>query len=235
MNNASEAVKYINSEELTTSNCVKIGNSANKLVVSFSSNGHDGFERKGTLMNLRDKRTDFDVLYLRNRNQWFLGELLGPGTNSRHTLDFLKKEFSRYDKVICTGFSAGGYASILYGSLLGVSDVVVVEPQTDLDYVVKKFEPMSKIELPGNKYLQKKELTKIKSVMSPRLMNCRNILKSDVRYHYFTRGDNNLPSKFELILHGDYHYDQIKNFPTVKKYFNGNPFAKLIECLDCIG
>ena len=31
LNNASEAVKYINSEELTTTNCVKIGNSANKL------------------------------------------------------------------------------------------------------------------------------------------------------------------------------------------------------------
>ena len=59
MNNASEAVKYINSKELTTTNCVKIGNSANKLVVSFASNGHDGFEQKESLMREKYKRRDY--------------------------------------------------------------------------------------------------------------------------------------------------------------------------------
>ena len=78
-------------------------------------------------MKLKYERNDFDVLYLRNQNKWYLGGLNGIGKNINHTIAFLKKEFAKYDKVICIGNSAGGYASLLFGSLLKVNKVIAIE------------------------------------------------------------------------------------------------------------
>ena len=50
---------------------VKVGNNSKNLIVSFASNNHDGFDMKTSLMELKFKRNDFDVLYLRNRGYWY--------------------------------------------------------------------------------------------------------------------------------------------------------------------
>ena len=99
------------------------------------------FQRKTSLLELREKRNDFDVLYLRNRGKWNIGGLKGIGKNINHTIAFLKKEFAKYDKVICVGGSAGGYASLLFGSLLQVDSVVAMDAQTDLNYLIDRLSP----------------------------------------------------------------------------------------------
>ena len=118
MDNYENAIAYIEAQEATEISYVKIGNNNKKLIVSFAGNRHGGFERKKSLIKLKYQRNDFDVLYLRNQNKWYLGGLNGIGKNINCTIAFLKKEFSKYDKVLCTGISAGGYASLLFGSLL---------------------------------------------------------------------------------------------------------------------
>jgi hypothetical protein len=50
--------------------------------------------------------------------------------NIPETVEYLKKEIRPYKRVIFMGISSGGYAAILFGSLLGVSDVLAFIPQT---------------------------------------------------------------------------------------------------------
>ena len=133
------AMKHIEAHEATKISYVKVGNNNKKLIVSFSAYKTDAqdsfFERKQSLMRLKYKRNDFDVLFVRNKNNWYIGGLTGIGRNINHTIAFLKKEFIKYDNILCTGYSMGGYASLLFGSLLNVTEVIAIEPQTDLEYI----------------------------------------------------------------------------------------------------
>jgi hypothetical protein len=48
------------------------------------------------------------------------------------TVDYLKNEIKSYKNVIFLGSSSGGYAAILFGSLLNVTSVLAFRPQTIL-------------------------------------------------------------------------------------------------------
>lgn len=50
--------------------------------------------------------------------------------NIDETVDYLKNEIKNYKNVIFIGVSSGGYASILFGSLLNVKYVLAFIPQT---------------------------------------------------------------------------------------------------------
>jgi hypothetical protein len=50
--------------------------------------------------------------------------------NIDETLHYLKNEISNYKNVICLGVSSGGYAAILFGSLLNINYVLAFIPQT---------------------------------------------------------------------------------------------------------
>ena len=56
----------------------------------------------------------------------------GISHNIDETVDYLKDKFKGYERVICLGASAGGYAAILFGSLLNVDTVIAFIPQTKL-------------------------------------------------------------------------------------------------------
>jgi hypothetical protein len=56
----------------------------------------------------------------------------GISNNIDETVDYLKDKFKGYERVICIGASAGGYAAILFGSLLNVDTVIAFIPQTTL-------------------------------------------------------------------------------------------------------
>ena len=212
MVNYEDAMKYIEQQETTDISYVKIGNNNKKLIVNFASNQHDGFERKTSLMHLKYKRNDFDVLYLRNQRKWYLGGLKEIGKNINCTIAFLKKEFAKYDKVLCIGQSAGGYASLLFGSLLNVNCVITIDAQTHLQYCVDNL---------SDRFLGKQNLTK-------RLKQCpvtwskynkiSNVLNNNVSYNVYYKGDEKTKHDRDLVLHGDHHYDEIKNFPTVSKF-----------------
>ena len=222
MDNYKDAMQYIETQEATEISYVKIGDNNKKLVVSFASNAHTGFEQKKSLMQLKYQRNDFDVLYFRNKDKWYLGGLNGIGKNINHTIAFLKKEFSKYDKVLCNGFSAGGYASLLFGSLLKVNKVITINAQTDLEYVNNKLnifaERANECPITWNKY------NKIV-----------NVLNDVVSYNVYYEEDDHWQThhkRFEfmnLVLHGNYHYNEINHFPTVSKFNSEEEVIPLIE------
>lgn len=227
MNNYDDAIKYIEQQEATDISYVKVGNNSKNLIVSFGHNGNPNlnfFPRKTSLMELKYQRNDFDVLYLRNQNKWYLGGLKGIGKNINHTIAFLEKEFSKYDKVLYTGGSAGGYASLLFGSLLKVNKVITFNAQTDLQYCVDN--------LPDG-YLGKQNLinrSKQCPVTWKKYNKIVNILNENVLYNVYYKGDENTGKiESDIVLHGDYQYDQIKHFPSVSKFNLKTDVIPLIE------
>lgn len=50
--------------------------------------------------------------------------------NIDETIDYLRNEIKNYKNVICLGVSSGGYAAILFGSLLNINYVLAFIPQT---------------------------------------------------------------------------------------------------------
>lgn len=140
--NYEDAIEYLNEQEKTSIDYCKIGSGSKNLIVSFSCAYVNWYERKSSILQLKYDRNDFDVLYLKSPGTWYLGGIRGVGKNVNNTISFLKSEFSKYEKVICIGISAGGYASILYGSLLKAHYVIATRPQTDLDYTISNCSPV---------------------------------------------------------------------------------------------
>jgi len=227
MDNYENAIAYIEEQEATNISYVKVGNNSKKLIVSFASNAHDGFERKSSLMKLKYPRNDFDVLYLRNRYQWYLGGLNGIGKNINHTLAFLKKEFAKYDKQLCVGNSAGGYASILFGSVCNANTIIAITPQTDLEYAIANCSP-TKTEFESEEFecfireptLASLGESKIISFQSfDKYKNLKNVITPNVNY-YIVCEDTDHGN------HGKHHCDNLSEFENVYVgvYETGNPF-----------
>ena len=223
MDNYENAMKHIEAQEATEISYVKVGDNSKNLIVCFASNGHDGFERKTSLMKLRFEKNNFDVLYLRNRHQWYMGGLNGVGKNINHTLAFFKKEFATYNKVLCIGGSAGGYASLLFGSLLKVNKVISINAQTDLQYCVRYL----KEKHPGKLNLIKR--SKECPATWSKYNNVVNLLNEDVVYYVLEAENRTWNNNSDFILHGCYHYDIIKHCPSVNKFNSKNDVILLIE------
>lgn len=71
----------------------------------------------------------------------------GITNNIDETVEYLKNEIQKYKKIIFIGVSSGGYAAILFGSLLNITNVVAFMPQTILrnkQNVDEKYRDISK-------------------------------------------------------------------------------------------
>lgn len=106
------------------------------LVVVFASNNNPRrsviFEWQRSFSKEKDN-ANYDVLFFRDQSKkWYIGGVPGIGKNITHTTAFLKKQIESYDNVIFMGVSAGGYASILYASILNIDATFAFIPQTDL-------------------------------------------------------------------------------------------------------
>lgn len=107
------------------------------LVVSFSGLKQNpeavpGFSLRRTFTGLPVKK-----LYLRDLHRaWFLRGLRGVTSNVGETVDFLRAEAASVHarRVILTGYSLGGFAALLYGSLLDADEVHAISPQTFLSF-----------------------------------------------------------------------------------------------------
>ena len=74
---------------------------------------------------------NYSSLYLIDRNQcWYHKGLKGRTHDIPSTIRFLRKKIRRYSEVTFIGVSMGGYAAILFGSLLNVKNVISFIPQT---------------------------------------------------------------------------------------------------------
>lgn len=227
MDNYENAIAYIQEQEATEISYVKVGDNRKNLIVSFASNGHDGFERKTSLMKIRFKKNNFDVLYLRNRHQWYLGGLKGIGKNINHTIAFLRRHFAKYDKVVCTGDSAGGYASLLFGSLLKVNKVITTNAQTDLDYVVEKLPTKTQGHKTAktNLQLRKKQCCHTWNKYN----KLANVLNQTTKYYVTYENQKRRTPLYEKVLHGKYHYNLIKHCPSVSKFNSKKDVILLIK------
>ena len=103
------------------------------LVISFA--GHDrmfGLIPRFEFVNFMETRFKnisrhfYTDKYLNSYNQG-IHEITN---NIDETIDYLRNEIKNYKNVICLGVSSGGYAAILFGSLLNINYVLAFIPQT---------------------------------------------------------------------------------------------------------
>lgn len=113
-----------------------------KLIIGFAGlppknnkNSYE-FQFKRSLLFKEDLLAD--VLLLKDPDRmWYLNGIPGIASNFKNTLTFIRNLCKSYKKVICVGFSMGGYASILYGSLIeNVISVFAFEPQINLNFII---------------------------------------------------------------------------------------------------
>lgn len=69
--------------------------------------------------------------------QWYLAGINQHINTPDKFLDFLKEETKGYE-LITIGSSAGGYAAILYGSLLHAKQVLAFNPQVEIESLLKR-------------------------------------------------------------------------------------------------
>lgn len=72
-------------------------------------------------------------LFLRDLEKaWYLRGLFGVTKNVQDTAEFLRNEIisAAAERVVMTGYSLGGFAALLYGTMLGVDEVLAFSPQT---------------------------------------------------------------------------------------------------------
>jgi predicted esterase YcpF (UPF0227 family) len=80
-----------------------------------------------------------DLIFFIDKNQcWYHKGIDGITSNIDETVEYLNKLLinkginERYKKILFMGISAGGYASILFGSLCNVNNVIAFIPRTKL-------------------------------------------------------------------------------------------------------
>ena len=78
------------------------------------------------------KRKNDSIFYVDYNQCWYHKGIKDITTNIDETVDYLNKVITRkpYKKIIFMGVSAGGYASILFGSLCNVTNVISFIPRT---------------------------------------------------------------------------------------------------------
>lgn len=86
------------------------------------------FEFSGYLSKIASK---FDrKFYVDPRKSWYQYGVPEISSNLDEFIQYLKRVIQPYEKIIFIGASAGGYASILFGSILNIDTVIAFVPQT---------------------------------------------------------------------------------------------------------
>mgnify|MGYP000246397858 CR=1 FL=1 len=109
--------------------------SSKTLIVSFAGHGlkYGGVPRIEFATFLKHHFPHIDAQFYVDYNcKSYHQGIQGVSKNIEETVEHLKHKFENYDGVICLGASAGGYAAILFGSLLNVDSVIAFIPQTIL-------------------------------------------------------------------------------------------------------
>jgi hypothetical protein len=122
-------------QKMTTKGYLDIFKGSQTLIVAFAGHGlkvslNPIFEFKNFLTKTYP---DTDLLFLKDdRHKWYTKGIVGISTDVMSTLEFLRKRIKNYKNVVFIGSSAGGYAAILFGSLLHVHTILAFRPQTKL-------------------------------------------------------------------------------------------------------
>jgi len=202
--NLSDKLNKIQEVENSGLGVCHIVNGANNLVVSFASVNHNGFERKKSLVRMSEE-IDIDILYL--RGGWYIGGVSGIGKKVDDAISYFKDIFSKYEKIICVGSSAGGYGAILYGSLLNVDVVVAYIPQTDLEICRQN------LRNPSYRHLSKLDCYS-------KYSNLKNVINESTEYFIRNKeaemtGNWRGKTRVNVVEHGMHHFHNISEFPNV--------------------
>jgi hypothetical protein len=157
-----------------------IGNN-NKIIISFSGFGNGlGTIPQLEFVNFLEKNFNNYTrhFYLDKYKLWYHKGIIGISTNINDTLIYLKGIINNYEEVIFLGSSAGGYAAILFGSLLNVNKVIAFIPQTIIN-LQKDID---------NKYLNLKKY--INTLTKYFIYGDININKETDPYHHISHCEN---------------------------------------------
>lgn len=112
-----------------------INNNSNHLIVSFGSQ-IKSFGKMPPFEFLRFLNKHYPTydkhFYIDMHQNWYQNGIQGITSSIEETVIYLKNEISKYHTVTFIGTSSGGYAAILFGSLLFVDKVIAFYPQTIL-------------------------------------------------------------------------------------------------------
>jgi len=110
-------------------------NENDTLIVSFAGQGfgYGGIAQFEFVNFLNAHYKDYDKrFYLDRHRMWYHRGIDEVSNDIAGTLSYLAEQIKPYKRVIFIGSSAGGYAAILFGSLLAVDTVIAFRPQTNI-------------------------------------------------------------------------------------------------------
>ena len=113
-------------------------NDSDVLLITFAGMGWKDSIPTFIFYNFLKSYTNIDKLFLRDINcRYYIAGIKNSTTSFKDTLAMYKELISRkkYKRIVALGCSAGGYAAILYGQLLGIDKVIAFSPQTVLTSV----------------------------------------------------------------------------------------------------
>ncbi len=107
------------------------------LVVTFGGFGvrEPGANTQYAMQNFLKDSLVTQIQVRDNFTCWYHNGVMGFSTDVASTVTGLRNMIDNLepDQVVCTGASGGGYASILFGTLLNVDGVIALTPQTHLE------------------------------------------------------------------------------------------------------
>lgn len=117
----------------------KIVCNSENLILSFASHGMliDNFKQKFEFFNYlsSEYKNKADLYFFMDKQtKWYHKGITGISTSIKETHRYLMNiiKNGNYKRIICIGYSAGGYAAILFGSKIGADLVITFNAQTML-------------------------------------------------------------------------------------------------------
>ena len=114
-----------------------------ELIISFAGNAvvYGGVPQLEFVNSLNKIYPNCDKLfYLDKTSRFYINGIQTISKSIEETTQYISSKIKDYKKVCFIGTSAGGYASILYGSLLNIDYVLAFKPQTNLEIIKNIFD-----------------------------------------------------------------------------------------------
>ena len=169
----------------------------NTLIVSFAGNalhyfGEPQFEFINSLNKIYPQCDK--LFYLDRTSQYYINGIQPISRSIGETELYISNKIKNYEKVCFIGTSAGGYAAILYGSLLNIHQVLAFIPQTNLEILNE---------------IYRKDIFNDKNI---KYINLKNYINDKTKYKLI--GDKTATDIDDL--HSIEHCNNIKDFHNVE-------------------
>lgn len=170
----------------------------------------DKYEWKKNRLSIAGKH-----VFIRDiRKQWYIGGINSKLDTPSKLAEFLKKETAGYT-VYCIGSSAGGFAAILFGSLLQVNRVYAFNSQLNLGVTMKSSNPLVDPIL----------FEKVNDAVSKSYFDLSTFITDGVDYYYF----QSCHSKMDVVQYQSISPQAKKHIKIIrfKTSNHGFPFLRI--------